>query len=195
MIAIGTTIGKLRLLSISPHRAADHHVIGVWLCSCGTTKEIMISRVRAGTTKSCGCIIGKSNATHGMRKSPEYRSWVAMVGRCHNVNHKDYPRYGAVGIHVAAEWRASFSAFFAHIGPRPVGTSVDRIDGRRGYEIGNVRWATPQEQARNRKNSIRLITPLGAMYLVDYAKLIGVSEDATRLRFRRGRLDGCELAP
>lgn len=195
MTVLGSQFGNLTLMAISATRAADSHIIGVWRCDCGQTKEIMISRVKSGVTKSCGCIVGKANLIHGMKGSPEYSSWGAMLGRCHNPNHKDYPRYGEKGISVCKEWRDSFVSFFEHIGPRPTGTTLDRIDGKCGYEPGNVRWATPQQQARNRKNSIRLFTPNGPMYLVDYAKIIGASEDATRLRFRRGKLAGCELAP
>ena len=44
----------------------------------------------------------------------------------------------------------SFDEFFAELGPRPEGHSVDRIDPLGHYEPGNVRWATVLEQAANR---------------------------------------------
>jgi len=50
------------------------------------------------------------------------------------------------------EWLKSFDAFIKHIGPMPgEGYSVDRLDNRKGYEPGNVRWATREVQARNRR--------------------------------------------
>lgn len=44
----------------------------------------------------------------------------------------------------------SFEEFFAELGPRPDGCSVDRINPLGHYEPGNVRWATVLEQAKNR---------------------------------------------
>lgn len=56
-----------------------------------------------------------------------------------------HPAYAAV------EFRfASFEQFFALLGPRPAGHTLDRIDPLGHYESGNVRWATVHQQAANR---------------------------------------------
>lgn len=92
----------------------------------------------------------KPDERHGMSYSAEYRTWDNMLARCYRPSNPYYPLYGAKGIRVAQEWRDSFAAFFAHIGPRPSGQhSIDRIDPSRNYEPGNVRWATPQQQNAN----------------------------------------------
>ena len=52
---------------------------------------------------------------------------------------------------VCEEWQRDFSRFLADVGERPAGMTLDRIDGRLGYAPGNIRWATPLEQARNRR--------------------------------------------
>lgn len=52
---------------------------------------------------------------------------------------------------MAPEWLHDFEAFFAYIGPRPPGLTLERVDNERGYEPGNVTWATRSEQARNRR--------------------------------------------
>jgi hypothetical protein len=44
----------------------------------------------------------------------------------------------------------SFEEFFALLGSRPEGHSIDRIDPLGHYEAGNVRWATVAQQTANR---------------------------------------------
>lgn len=87
-----------------------------------------------------------------MRDAPEYSSWQGMLARCHNPKSPRYSDYGGRGIAVCDEWRESFAAFFEHVGPKPTPAhSVDRIDNESGYLPGNVRWASPTEQAGNRR--------------------------------------------
>ncbi|HXI41511.1 MAG TPA: hypothetical protein VNH83_16125, partial [Bryobacteraceae bacterium] len=82
----------------------------------------------------------------------EHKIWKDMIKRCENQNNRAYVDYGGRGITVCPEWRSSFQAFYEHIGPRPApDLSVDRIDNDRGYEPGNVRWATRTEQANNKR--------------------------------------------
>lgn len=104
---------------------------------------------------SIGCARAWNARTHGATthtcKSPEYESWMAMKSRCLNPNATGYEAYGGRGITICDAWRYDFEAFFADMGERPVGTSLDRIDNDRGYESGNCRWATAKEQAANRR--------------------------------------------
>jgi hypothetical protein len=154
---IGERVGDLIFVNIVEARADGNRLRGLFKCDCGGQAIYDLGRVLNGKTRThCGCKTdrGKSR-THGMRDSPEYSSWTAMKGRCLDPDNKDFPRWGGKGIAVCADWIASFEAFYAHIGPRPHGTSLDRIDNRRGYEPGNVRWATPTEQQRNRSTAYR----------------------------------------
>lgn len=88
--------------------------------------------------------------THGLGTTSTYHIWYGMLERCRNPKCISWPHYGGRGITVCDQWQ-TFENFYADMGPRPAGTSIDRIDGNRGYEPGNVRWATELEQQRNRR--------------------------------------------
>jgi hypothetical protein len=106
---------------------------------------------------------GKDNPNfrHGMWGSSEYKTWKDMRRRCANSNHKDYPRYGGRGIKVCDRWRDSFANFYADMGARPAGTTLDRYpNGDGNYEPSNCRWATRLEQSQNR--AATKITHMGA---------------------------------
>lgn len=77
-----------------------------------------------------------------------------MKRRCYRTQDISYANYGGRGIKVCDRWLNSFEAFLEDMGPRPVGSSLDRIDCDGNYEPGNVRWSTIKEQQNNRRNSI-----------------------------------------
>jgi hypothetical protein len=82
--------------------------------------------------------------------SPTYRSWDSARQRCTNPNNPEYHRYGGRGITFYPPWM-DFRVFLAYMGERPPGTWIDRIDPNGNYEPGNVRWATPKEQGKNKR--------------------------------------------
>lgn len=83
------------------------------------------------------------------RNVPEYRVWIAMLGRCSNPNYTNWINYGGRGIQVRFD---SFWEFYEEVGPRPNRHhSIDRINNDAHYEPGNVRWATAKEQANNQR--------------------------------------------
>jgi hypothetical protein len=129
-------------------------------CACGNTGTVAASNLRRGISRSCGCLmreaVGARNRKHGGRGTREYNAWQAMIQRCGNANHVAFKNYGGRGIVVCNQWISSFEAFIAHVGARPSALhSLDRIDNDRGYEPGNVRWATSSEQAKNRRAAKR----------------------------------------
>jgi hypothetical protein len=158
---IGQVFGRWSVLSAGePDRSGS---IG-WLCrcACGTERVVSSSRLRGGTSQSCGCLhrelSSAANRRHGHRRlgirSPEYTVWYTLIQRCTNANRPEYPSYGGRGIIVCDRWRCSFENFLADMGPRPPRTSIDRIDNDGNYEPANCRWATFAEQIRKQKRII-----------------------------------------
>lgn len=149
----GKQFGLLRFDRASTKRGDNNRIYAIFSCQCGGEIELPVSRVTSGIRQHCGCQANRTpNLQHGMRYSGEYSSWQAMKGRCLDPDNKDFPRWGGKGITIFPPWIESFEAFFAHIGPRPPRTTVDRIDNLKGYFPGNVRWASSSEQASNRRD-------------------------------------------
>lgn len=89
------------------------------------------------------------------------------------------------GITICSEWD-NFAMFLSDMGPRPTGTSLDRIDNDGNYEPGNCRWATRTEQMRNtRRSKLVTIGPL-AMCISAWAEESGKSQYEIRRALLRG---------
>lgn len=132
-------------------------------CECGNIVKVCGASLKKGLTKSCGCMSIKNTITrstkHGhstrANSSPEYNTWHCVIQRTQNTKNKKYHDYGGRGITVCERWK-SFENFFADMGKRPKGTTLDRIDNNLGYYKENCRWATPIEQANNTRRNVFL---------------------------------------
>lgn len=177
-IPVGARFGRLTVLGEAPERRR-RQVYWDCRCDCGALVAILGYALRAGHTRSCGCLyrdtIRVRSTTHGLSKiGPEYIAWTAMRRRCRNLNGQDYPLYGGRGITVCPEWD-DFTTFYRDLGPRPSPQhSLDRIDNDGPYCKDNCRWTTDTTQARNRRSS-RTLTWRGETRSVpDWAEVVGL---------------------
>jgi hypothetical protein len=154
----GERFGMLVFLEFS-HTSHSKNTMWRCRCDCGTEIIASVKNIVHGKQVSCGCyrkaINRKIHETHGMaavwKRRPEYVAWQHAKDRCHNPRNKNYPEWGGRGITMSEEWRNSFEAFYRDMGPRPPGTSLDRIKNELGYSKDNCRWATRLQQNNNRR--------------------------------------------
>lgn len=139
-----------------------------WLfqCDCGRLKEADAVNVVHGSTKSCGCLNLqrlKNRGTHQKSSSKVYFAWQGMKERC-KPDGQNKKHYFERGIVVCKAWSESFEAFYAYIGDPPTSKhTLDRVDNNKGYEPGNVRWATWEQQQNNRSFNVMVETSSGKL--------------------------------
>jgi hypothetical protein len=95
----------------------------------------------------------------GIKNVKEFKTrWRAIMERCYNPNCKAYPWYGAKGIQLSSEFQDMFKfcKYLSTLGGFKKGLHIDRIDGSKNYERGNLRWATARENALNKKNILKV---------------------------------------
>lgn len=184
----GQVFGRLTVVDLS-HRSqtGKHH----WtcICECGTSRIVDGAAMLSGNTKSCGCLKREVSAArslrHGHYNSKTFRSWAEMKTRCQNVNRERFKHHGGRGIKVCERWQ-KFENFYADMGERPPGKTLDRIDNDGHYEPANCRWATPAEQARNTRRTVKITINGETKCQSDWSREFGISLSTVRTRVKAG---------
>lgn len=193
----GQRFGRLVAL-----RRGENHRGGYaqwWLqCDCGSEPILRRSNaVISGNTTSCGCVALERartlNRSHGMSGHPAHASYKAAKTRCTNPRQQSWKHYGGRGI----EFRLPpFEEFWAVMGPTWFeGATIERIDNDGHYELGNVRWATPQEQMFNTRRN-NLITHEGeTLPITEWARRLGMHPKNLLYRIRKWGVERALTTP
>lgn len=113
-----------------------------------------------------------------------WMTWYDMIKRCYNPKYKRYFAYGGRGIQVCEEWKSSFDNFFRDMGTKPEGHSIERINNDGNYELSNCKWATPKEQAQNRRPNRNLEFRGEIKNMQQWSKELGISHAALSKRLK-----------
>jgi len=182
-----------------------------WLCrcKCGVKRPVTIHHLTFGRSKSCGCGVNKiGGEKHGLVGTRLYKSWDSMKERCFNPNNSSYNSYGGRGITMCSILLQSPANLIAVVGDHPgKGWSIDRKDTNGHYSCGscaqclkdgwlmNLRWATPKQQCRNRRNNRLACIDGRTLTAAELAEIAGITNSAMLGRLNRWETGHTLLSP
>jgi len=193
-VPIGKKFGRWTVLGFAHKTKATYF----WKCKCdcGIERAVRMGDISNGKSVSCGCFSIETQkrikTIHGQagnkgENSKEYNCWKAIKYRCYARTGQDWPDYGGRGIEVCSRWFSSFNNFFEDMGKKPSNRhSIERKDVNKDYCKENCMWATPSEQANNKRCTLRFEFDGKNMTLSGWSDLTGVSRTALYTRIRNG---------
>lgn len=189
----GTKVGKWTVVSLGPKSKTSTQ----WNCKCDCGVEKLVRAAHLSTGKSTGCsACGRGHTKHGGAAggvfTKKYKTWRSMKLRCCTPSHQDYERYKGL---LCEEWM-EFKAFDEYM-PEPPddALTIDRIENDKGYEPGNVRWATWTEQHRNQSNNWWIEFDGKRQLLVDWSRELKIKAATLAQRIRAHGIDKAMVMP
>lgn len=135
---------------------------------------------------------GRKKTAGGLSKEPFYQVFHGIRKRITDPTSKNYKSYGGRGL--TFDWNGyvefkkdMYESFLKHCEEHGRNnTTIERIDNNKGYSKENCRWATQQEQQKNKRSS-RYITYKGeTMIVADWARRLNISRQTLRYRLEKG---------
>ena len=195
IINIGHVFGKWNVIDFY---GRDKRNRKLWLCECSceqkNRKIVSQDTLRTGRSKSCGCYNKECHKTHGKRYTKSHSAWASMKDRCTNSNNEMYKYYGGRGIKYFDKWE-NFEGFYEDMGECPIGLTLDRIYNNKDYYKENCRWATRQQQGRNKRNNLLINFNNETKCLSEWAELIGLNPVSLKKRINKWGIEKAILTP
>jgi hypothetical protein len=167
-------------------------------CDCGNETYIYCSNLLSGQTTRCHDCAMKSRITHGHtvggKPTLTYKKWSTWKNRVTNPRSKPYKKINGVWVPILYEESfMEYEPFLAELGECPdPKLTIDRINWRGDYVIGNCRWATYTEQARNTSKNVNLELDGEVKCVAEWAEILSekygavVTAGSIGSRIRRG---------
>jgi hypothetical protein len=172
----GDQYGRLTLLKLVGVSKKSHQL---WQCrcTCGRVVTVQDHNLRAGRTRSCGCLREEvrrrarlHGETAGGRTTTEYNTWQHLR---HNQR-------------VCHRWRASFTAFLADVGRRPSPHHL-LVRTKAGQPLGpqSVAWVLRRDVMRARFER-RIRVGQESHTVREWAHIVGLSHATIYNRLAQG---------
>ena len=188
---VGEKYGRLTVVARATNKVETSGAVRAqWecTCECGNTTVTSGQSLSRGSTQSCGCLIveaRKAASTHNMSRTPIYRIWNTMRQRCQNDKNPHWSSYGGRGITVCDRWQ-TFENFYSDVGDPKKGMTLERCDNNKGYEPGNVYWASRLTQANNRRTNVYLSLSGETKTIAEWGRITGLGKSVIKRRLELG---------
>lgn len=157
----GLTCNTLTVTGPSPNKPRH------WIASCSSpscgSKSYRADKLRDGTARCQVC--DSKRQTHGRTVGGRRDYLRVLYDNIRARTRTDW--YAHIVNPLYPSWAASFDVFardvIAELGERPTAAhSLDRIDGKLGYQPHNIQWAVIEQQNQNRRQVKRYSLTPGA---------------------------------
>lgn len=148
---VGDKIGNRVVICQVQEIGRAYRLYGILCMKCGKCSVTTATKFKSDNCNWCKAWM----VQHGLRYSRAYETARNVIARCggKSANRSRNKCYAHVSVH--AEWRKSPGGFAEYIRKLPGYDNplftLDRINPRKGYEPGNLRWADDMTQDCNKR--------------------------------------------